>query len=161
MTEEIKIRKAEKKDFEEYFKLKLLFSKYHINIAGRFGIPLFDIEIPKKAKEKIQFFKRIRKIKGRLFIAEFKNKSVGYMYGYISKDKYTKKEFGYIAEVYVFDKYRNKCVFNELEKKMIHFFKNKKMKHVTLFVMNKNTKTHKIYEKKRYKVADFFMYKKI
>lgn len=115
-------------------------------------------------KEISREFSRIIKRKDFLFLkAVSDGKIVGFLFCEIRKDLplFTQKFFGRIEDIYILPKYRRGGICSALISESIKWFKQNKIKEVTVGVRPKNMPAIKAYEKSRFKEYRMHMRKMI
>ncbi|MBL7147360.1 MAG: GNAT family N-acetyltransferase [Nanoarchaeota archaeon] len=156
------IRKAKKEDFEDCFKLELEYAKYNNKIV----IPKsFQYSLSKKERRK-QFNKKIKKINTLFLVMHDKNKIVGFFIGNIDKlntngFKFKESKVGYLENVFITKKYRNKSYFSKFMKIFYDYLKKNKIKYCVLHVDIKNKKVIEAYNKWGFVVQEYKMVGKI
>lgn len=141
----IKIRKANEKDFNQIAKLEMAWEKEHIS---------WGVKHPSK-KELLKHIK-----KDIVYVAENNQGLVGHIIGKINKAKKERDwagikkgtSYGYIDGIYIKKRYRNKEMGKLLIKKLLANFKDKKIKVVELKAVNKDLRRLvRFYEKVGFK----------
>jgi len=156
----MKIRKAKKKDFEEYFKLEKEFCKYNNKIT-----PFIKCALIKK-KIKKNFTRKLNK-KNKIFLVIDDGKNLqGYLFGeieYLNKYgyKYNLDKRGYLENTYITEKYRGQGYFFKMFKQFIAYLKKHKIKYCALHVETNNKKSIKTYESIGFKIDSHRMTKRL
>ncbi len=151
----VKIRKAVKKDFKEYLKLKEDSLREYSKIANQ-KIPI-DI---KKIKKEFNFI--LKSPKQSILIAEENKKMKGYLiytlliYSFQFSDKK-----GYVDDLFVDKRYRKKGLATSLINKFIKILKGKGIKKCKLGVNIKNKTALNLYKKLGFKITRYEMDKKL
>jgi len=142
----MKIRRANKKDFEEYYHLKNEDFKEYSKLIGA--------KITSTKKESKKEFDRILSSKEDfLFFAE-ENEIIGFLHGTIKRNTQGKANIEYL---YVKRNYRKKGIAKELIKTFTNFAIEKKAKRIFLKVSINNLKAINLYKKLNFKMIDYFM----
>lgn len=146
----VKIRKATLKDARAVARLIEELTKFEKRIDATFktldGKQLDEFEAYTK--------RAIRGGKGRfILVAEAEGKLIGYLYGEVRPRPrvFTIKQIGFINDLFVLPKYRNKGIGKMLTEKALKIFRKKKLKHVCLNAMSGNENALKAYEKLGFK----------
>jgi len=105
------------------------------------------VELSKKAskelgwgKESIKDFKRLfKRNKNLIWIAEDKNKMIGFLYGdlILRKGILKRKKVLELASIYIIKEYRNKGIATKLTKEFLNVWKKSNYKGVICFATNK------------------------
>lgn len=152
------IRKAEKKDFEDYFKFNKIFNKemdsYEFNIFKG---------LDKKVSQK-RFLKRIKHKNWLILVAEDKKKLIGFFEGEIEDKnqkgyKFKIRYIGYVNNVFVKNGWRKKEIFTKFQLEFERYLKSKEIKHCCLHVNSINVSALKSYEKMNFKIDEYKMLK--
>ncbi len=142
----IKIRKANKKDFEAFWKLEKEFREYNNKheIIESFKYKLVKPKIKKYylkiIKPKINFF---------IFLEE-NGKTIGYLFGVCGKrqnGQIYKGGWGYLDMIFISEKYRGKGYAKLLINEFLKFLKRRKIKICTLHTDSYNKSAIKAYKK--------------
>lgn len=149
----MKIRKATKKDFEEYYPLKVEESKEYAKIIGK------KIKIPSKASLKKEFLGFVSKRNSYVSFVEDKKEIVAYMNFLIYKNIWS--QCSYIEDIFVLKNHRGKGYAKELVSELIKILKNKKINQIILSVNIKNSPAIKLYKKLGFEITKYDMRKKI
>lgn len=148
----MKIQNAAKKDFEEYYKLKMEdFNEYS---------KLIGMKITSTKKESNTEFNRILSSKNDLLLLmKEKNKIIGFVHGTIIKiSDFTKANIEYL---YVTKEYRRKGVAEKLIKEFIKIAKSEKAKKLFLKVNINNENAIRLYKKLNFEITNYVMAKKL
>ncbi|MEM4330552.1 MAG: GNAT family N-acetyltransferase [Candidatus Pacearchaeota archaeon] len=96
--------------------------------------------------QKILSLKNLKIIKKRgcIILAIDKSKIIGYLAGIIEEDLY--ERFGYIGEVFISKKFRNKGISTKLKDKFIEFLKSKNINLCRIDV-NPDNSAQEVYKK--------------
>jgi len=147
------LRKAKKKDFGEYLKLKREEEKEYSQII-REKIPHLS------KKEYTKDFNDIFSSKNNILLVAEENKKVaGFLYGTFQGKK--NKGKGYIEVIFVSKKHRNCGIASNLIKDFIKSTKNKGYHKIQLSVNIKNINALKLYEELGFKIFKYELKKKI
>ena len=144
----MKIRKATKKEFEDYSRLRKESTKEYSKISGE-KIILSNKLIKERFKELLSSPKRL------LLFAGENDKKVGYLAGEFFK------RFGYVDDVFTSKRYRNKDIATSLIKEFSNKLKRRKIKKLRLGVNIKNKKAILLYKKLGFKLAHYEMDKEL
>lgn len=144
----MKIRRAKKEDFEEYYKLYKEFEKEYSKIS------LEKISISKQFVKK-QFKE---KLKNYFLVAQMNNNLVGYFEGEIQRYGSYKK--GYLGDVFVLKKFRGEGIASNFKDIFINYLKKRKIKDLFLDV-NKKNKVLGLYKKWGFEIVKYRMHKNI
>ncbi len=144
----MEIRKAGLRDYEQIrdMQTNFLFEEYK----------RFDKDINKNYP-KTYMPKRIKKnLKSKnivYFVAQDKNKAVGFIGGEIEKAHafWRFKKVGYLFQLYVIPSYRRKGLGKKLTKAILDWFKKRKIKWIKLHVYSNNPRAHSLYKKLGFK----------
>ncbi len=135
----MKIKKATKKDFKEYLKMKREEEKDLSKRAGR------KINYPKNSILKKQFKKSLFSKKDLILVVEENNKLIGYIHGSYFKNPY--ELGGYVEDIFVLKEFRRRGIAKGLINEFIKILKKKKYRIIQLSVNVKNKNAIKLYEK--------------
>jgi len=146
----IKIRKAKKKDFENFFKLqKEFFQQYR-------AVSRYPIKALSKKDCKKEFSSRFGK--NRFFyVAECNKELIGYLFGIIEESVYGR--WGIIEDLFITKKFQGKGIATLLKDKFITILKNKQIKYCKIDVNPENKKAIKVYHKWGFRVDKYRMTK--
>ena len=146
----IKIRKAKKEDIDAIAELNKKLFDFHRS---------FD-KYYKSGSEYKKTFKKylssvIRKRGIKILVAEDDNKIIGYFIGTIERAwPFTiPKKIGKISDGFIEEKYRGLGIGREMFNELIHWFKKNKVKHVLIYVDERNKLGMKVW--KRFKFKEF------
>jgi ribosomal protein S18 acetylase RimI-like enzyme len=153
MTEKMKLRKARKSDWEEYYKIKIEESEEYEKIIGR------KINIPSKNKLKKEFEGFIENLDLIMFVIEVNQNLGGYINCKIHKSFWVKR--GYIDDIFVLKEYRRRGCGGELINEFVNFLKKKKIKELELSVNPRNENAIRLYAKMGFEIAKYQMRKKL
>lgn len=163
----MKIRKATKEDFEDYYELQKEFSELEKRLGKRgdkISTHILKGE-SKKGKprrgDKNEFIKRVKRKDAIFFAVEENGKMIAYLFGVISNLHPLKIKCGHIGDLIISKKYRGKGIATKLEKEFIKWLKKKRIKWGELNVSWYNFEARKTYEKLGYKNADLKMIKEL
>lgn len=86
---------------------------------------------------------------GIVFVAEDNGQIIGYSLGFIKNEIpiFKIKQYGYISDMYVSKKYRNKGISSKLKDEMIAWFKGKGVEYASIGFYADNREAHEIYNK--------------
>ncbi len=160
----MKIRKARKEDFEQYYKLDKKFGEFDkICVIKNYRKYLeWDDKLAKREKKKD--FEKIIKKKNTLFLVAEDNKNlIGFIIGEIyNRPKFYKiKKNGFIGDIFVTKKHRGKGIALKLKNKLFKWFKDNKIKSIRLNVFSENKYAIKIYKKWGFKILSYDMWKEL
>jgi ribosomal protein S18 acetylase RimI-like enzyme len=153
----MKIRKAKLEDLDEVVKLSLE-EERHFKRQEKDDIYALK---NKRSHVKIAKNKIIKKEKV-VVVAEDNGKLVGYLYGGIWRTpscKITKR--GVLDDIFILTKYRDKGTGTKLAEAFFNWLKERKIKHIVLYVSKINEKAIKLYERIGFKINYFEMLKKL
>ncbi|MBD3304218.1 GNAT family N-acetyltransferase [Candidatus Woesearchaeota archaeon] len=162
----MKIRKAQKKDLDEIYKLCLELFKSEDASSSKVGKFLRKLRLRRvdfKSSTKKELLRELRQKDSLYLVAEKDGELVGYIRGEIFnvKDPFFKpQKIGYLHAMVTKKEYRSKGVSNKLYAEMLKWFKKKKCAAVSLEVFATNPAV-KVYKKWGYKIATYKMWKKI
>ena len=139
----MRIRKATKKDFSEYLRLKREEEVYFAELLDkRFSIS--------DAEYKKEFFTILKSKKSILLVDEERGIIVGFLYGTFFKNLYDSG--GFIEVIYVEKDHRRKGVATELMREFTKIVKKKRLKKIQLSVNVKNVEAFEFYKKIGYEL---------
>lgn len=140
----MKIRLADKNDFEEILSLVMKNMEYHMKMNKQDWEPIEDI----KREEAKELKEDLKDPKTKIFIAEEDNGSVGYInLSLHKKNPYTKtRRKGEIDDLFVLKKFRKKRIGKALVRNALEYFRSKSVKSVSLSVNSQNIPALKFYE---------------
>lgn len=150
------IRKAKKEDFEDYFKLELEYTKYNNKLV----IPkTFQYSLTKKERQ-IKFNKKIKKVGTLFLVVQDEKDVVGFFIGNIDKlsingFKFKESKVGYLENVFITKKYRDKGYFSEFMKIFYTYLKKNKVKYCTLHVDINNKKAIESYKRWNFFIQEY------
>lgn len=136
----MKIRKANKKDFNKLVELGLELLKYEMKLGLHYKIDKETIDYVKKDTKEL-----LRKKDFAIFVAEKDNKIIGFISGMIKilLPIYKRRREGFMLDAFVEKQYRGKDVGSSLLKELEKWFKFKKINFVTTEVYRYNKKALK------------------
>jgi GNAT superfamily N-acetyltransferase len=149
---DIIIRKANIKDIDILVKMWKEFMKLHDEamIAKNPKIKPY-VKLRKDAPELFRKFssQQIKSEKGLVLIAEVNGKPAGYVLSLIKSNipVYELSELGYISDMYVKKEYQGLGLSSKLKDETVKWFKEKKIKHMSLRVYYDNDHARQVYEK--------------
>ena len=143
------LRKAKKKDFESYLKLRTAATREYSKLIGK------KLHIEPRNNVKRDFYKSLSSGKFVLLIFEDKGAIVAYLNGSFNGEK------GIIDYLYVDKKYRGRGVAKSLINKFLSMLKSKKIKLCKLKVNVKNRLAIGLYKNLGFKVSSYEMNKKV
>jgi ribosomal protein S18 acetylase RimI-like enzyme len=149
----MKIRKARKEDFEEYYRLKVEESKEYVIIIGK------HINIPLKKDLKKEFFEFIGKKNKRGYLSFEAKKLAGYMLVSVYNNIWSK--YGYIEDIFVKKEFRKKGIATQLVLEFLNYVKSNKINKVYLSVNLKNNNAINLYKKIGFEITKYNMEMKI
>jgi len=139
------IRKAKKEEFDEIYKLlKQLWP---------------DKRLTKNKIEEI-FLKRLKDKKAELFVLKKENNVIGYG-SLVYHDDFMHGKTGFIGELVIEEKQRNKGYGSELLKNLIKKAKENYCKYIDLNSAVYRRKAHRFYKKQGFKKEAYYFIKKI
>lgn len=129
----MEIKRLPKKKF---IKIRRLLEKIYIYQAGHFDKLL---EANKKNLEKTykQNKKQVNKRKCAIFVAQDGSKLIGFVLGDVEQEYY-KVPIGFIWQLFVEEKYRNKGIGTALLKRMLEWFKERGAQHAQIGALSSN-----------------------
>jgi len=152
----MKIRKATKRDLKSLNELQLELANYEYFLCK-------TLKKPESVKKKYyaNYKKKMRKKDCVFFVAVDRKKIVGYILGEIETPEHQHifNKRGYIVDAFVLKEYRRKGVGEELFKKLIKWFKSKKIKWIKVAVYANNFNSIKFWEKMGFKEYVIWMTK--
>lgn len=148
----IKIRKANKQDFEEFFELEEEFMEYN-NKNEKIKYFKYKLE---KSKIKKNFLKKIKDKNYLCLFLEDNKKAIGFLIGEIESFRkygyiYSAEKIGYLENIFIKEQYRGKRYVKLLFNELLKYFKKNKIKISTLHVDSLNLSAIKAYKKLGYK----------
>ena len=155
---EIKITLAKLKEIKEISKLAVMFEDEQFKTIDKSKKNVLRLERRKKNAQKIlegDLKKIFKKKNCRIFVAKDGEKVAGYMWvsirdnaGFARVKRYGRLNFAYIKK-----EYRGKRIFSNFIESSIKWFKQKKIKIVTLQTRPENKKALSIYKKKGFVIS--------
>ena len=142
----MKIRKANKKDFEEFYQMRV--DWYNED----------KLKVPSRKEIKKEFDKNISSKDNLLLFAEDKE-ILGFLHGTITKNLWVKR--GRIEDVYIKKKFRGKGIGTEIINYFIDWLKLRKFDKVNLMVQADNKRAFKLYSKMGFKLIQHYLSKKL
>jgi ribosomal protein S18 acetylase RimI-like enzyme len=143
----MKIRKATPKDFQKLKEIKTEFFLWECKMDDRVN--------PDYAKRNlgVRLGINLRQKNVVFFIAEDNGKIVAYAGAQIEKNypPNVEKFRGHLFNLYVRKEYQSKGIGTKLIKKVLAWFKEKKITDLKIMVYSKNEGAHKLYERMGYK----------
>lgn len=143
----IKIRKANKKDFEAFWKLQKEFMDDNNKDEIVEGFKYSMI----KSKIRKNFLKILKDKNSLLIFLQDDGGVMGFLEGYISNMKKTgyfyKEKWGYLQDIFISAKYRGKGYARLLINEFLKFLKKRKIKICTLHTDSYNKSAIKLYNK--------------
>ena len=149
----MKIRKATKKDFEEYYKLKQDETEEYSRLIKK------RMKLPPKSKLKKEFNTFLSDKNTFIFVIEEDNKLIAYFQGSLLKSIW--ENFGYIDDIFVSRKFRRQGLGTKLIKNFIKILKSKKIKKIRIGVNSENKKALLLYKKLGFKITHYEMDKRL
>ncbi len=148
----IKIRKAKRKDFEDFLKLKKESIKEYSNLIKE--------KINAKEEQiKKEFYKMISSKNNIVLVLNNDKNLIGFLIGSIIKNIW--QNSGYIDDVFVLKKFRKNRLASNLIKEFIKILKVKGIKKCRLGANIKNKNALKLYKKLGFKIVRYEMDLKI
>src|SRR3989338_8934537 len=133
----MKIQKATKKDFKEYYYMNNeMLKEYSETIRKKIQI------LGEKKSGKI--FKKIISNKKSCLLLAKEREACGYLYGTIFENPFNTG--GYIEDIMVLKKYRKKKIGRKLIKEFANILKKRKLNKILLSVNIKNKKAFNLYK---------------
>ena len=149
----MKIKAATKKDFDKINELDEKICLYEKKFDPLIRVGKFE---KKNVKEIFKFKDK------KAFLAVENNKVVGHIIGWMEKRKlYNNINVGFICDIFVERKFRNKGIGGALMKEMMKWFKKKGARYEELHVYTGNKKAQKLYKQAGFKEYDKVMRLKI
>ena len=137
------IRKATKRDLNRLNELQLALANYEYVFCKTLKKPE---SVKKKYKE--NYRKKMRSKNSVFFVAEDKKRIIGYILGEIETPEhphiYNKR--GYVVDAFILREYRRKGVGEQLFKKLMKWFKSKKVKWIKVAVYANNFNSYKFWQ---------------
>lgn len=149
----MKIRKATKRDFEGYYKLKQDEAKEYSKLIKK------RMKLPSRSKLKKEFNTFVSDKNTFIFVIEEDNKLIAYSQGSLLKSIW--ENFGYIDDMFVSRKFRRQGLGTKLIKNFIKLLKSKKIKKIRLGVNSENKKASILYKKLGFKITHYEMDKRL
>lgn len=148
----LSIRKASLKDIPTIVNMWKEFMAFYKNTIIKQDPKLKPYLRKKKNIESIfkKFVeKHIHSKNGMVHIAEVDSKPVGYSVTFIKHNFpfFYLKKIGYISEIFVKKKFRGMEISSKLKDKAIKWFREKKIKYISIAVYDDNKLAHSIYKK--------------
>jgi [ribosomal protein S18]-alanine N-acetyltransferase len=158
----MKLRKAKKEDFEEYYKLEVEYTKYNNSLEKEKKLRYKVV----KTEQKKSFLKNLKKRNKLFLVLEEEGNLFGYLYGTIEKGAYPGyrsgvKKLGYLENIYVSKKIRAKGFGRKLIDEYLKFLKEKKIQYVFLHAVIPNKIALEFYKKLKFTPIEYKMMKKI
>jgi GNAT superfamily N-acetyltransferase len=148
--DEVKIRKATRRDLPQLLNLSKELRRYHRRFSG------FEA-LHKDARKRWTKFalKNIRSPNGLVLVAEQDNKLIGYALGLVKKNIpiYKLEKIGHFSDLFVTSSLRGKGVASLLKKEMFKWFRAKKLPMAKIHVHAENNYARAVY--KKWKFNDF------
>ena len=146
------IRKANIKDVELLVQMWKEFMKLHdAAVIAKNNRIKPHLKLKKDAHERFRKWtiQLIKSKKGLITIAEVDGKPAGYTLSLIKKNIpiFALDELGYISDMYVKKEYQGLGISSKLKDAAVKWFKEKKIKHISLRVYYDNEHARKVYEK--------------
>lgn len=156
----IKIVNYKKEDKEDLRRLIIGLRQFESGI-DTWKFYKFDKEYEKKAIEKL--LKNVEEKEGKIYLAKFDGKIIGFIAGYIVPDKgnfeiYNWKR-GYVDELYIDEKYRTQGIGKKLLEKIEKYFKSKKCDIFGLDIVAANKGAEEFYKKQGLEERSLFLSK--
>lgn len=132
--EEVKIRRCGAKDLDLILEFSRKLHEFEKKIYHNYKeFSDFEEELQKFLKKKLRSDKSI------FLLAEMNGKPVGMAYGWMRSTFFLRdKEIGYLAEIWVEEKYRKEGIGKRLVEEMLRWFKDKGVKLVRTEVLEGN-----------------------
>jgi len=159
---EIRIRKADSKDFDAYFALQKEFRELEKKLSKKEKIIGFYLKFKSSKAEEIKRFNKMLKKKDSIFlVAEENSRVIGYLQGYLEPFKPFKFKRGYLHDIIVSKKYRKQGIATKLHNAFLKWLKKKNIKFISLVVDWVNKDAIKAYERWSYRNQSIRMVKEI
>jgi len=146
------IREAKLKDLQQLYKLRRIFAKFHDDLMIRKNPKVKPYR--KKVKNITYFMRRkleasIRAKNKAIIVAEDDSKILGYCMLEIKRNSpgFKLERVGHINQIFVRKEFRGKGIGSELMKAAVKWFKERKIKHLSLKVYAGNEKAYDIYKR--------------
>jgi len=159
------IREIKKNELDYLWNFEKENRIYDKRILGKKFWPFYISKI--NEKERINWLGDIKKSfknkNTKIFVVEEKGELLGYAWINIHFLDYLKpnKKVGYINEFFLTGKIRSKGISKKLMNEVMKWFKQKKIKFVSLCVFSKNEKVVEIYKKFGFEPFSIYMKKRI
>lgn len=144
----MKIRKATEKDLESLNELQIALAKYETKFCD-------ILKDPETVGE--QYFKhyeeKIKREDCAFFVAEENTRIIGYILGETDTPEhhYIYEKRGYLADIFVLEKYRGRGIGEELTKRLLEWFKARGMRWIIVGAYTDNVPAIKFWKKMGFK----------
>jgi len=161
----MEIREIKKGELDFLWNFEKENRKFDEEVLGDKFSPFYISEINEKEKKSWsdELKKSFKKSDVKIFVAEEKNKIVGYIWTNTHFLEYLnpKKKVGYVNEMFVTKKFRGKGISTKLMVKSMEWFKSQDIEYVSLCVFTGNKDAVEIYKKFGFELFSGYMRKKI
>ncbi len=149
----MRIRKAKREDFEDYYKLKKEEEKEYPEIIQE-KVPTLS-----KREYKKDFDEIFSSRNNLLIIIEEKESMVGFLYGRMYRSRKNSK--GYIEVIFISKEFRRKGLARNLIRRFTEILKGKRYNKIQLSVNQKNIGAVKLYKRLGFKILKYEMEKSL
>lgn len=149
----MKIRKGTKKDFDEYYRMKVEECKEYSKIRGK------KIEIPKKEQVKENFYKILEMKEGLFLVVEKEKQLIAYLQGLVYKNIWS--NCGYVEQIFTDKRFRKKGTATNLIEYFKKALKKEKIHQILLSVNVKNKTAFRLYKKLGFEITKYEMKMKV
>ena len=143
----MKIRKAVKKDFDQYLRLRKEDIEEYSKIAGE------RIALNQESRIKKEFDGMSKSKYHLILVAEKDKQLIGYLTGSVTKNIW--QHSGYIDDIFTSEKFKREGVGMCLIKTFIKFLKVKDIRKCKLEVNRKNKLAMKLYKKLGFRITSY------
>lgn len=148
----MKIRKATKKDFEDYLRLKIEDVTAYSKIIKR------KLKIPSKEFVKKEFNESIENKNSIILFVE-EREVFGYLAGNFLKNSWN--NFGYIGDIFIVSNLRKKGLGTKLMREFERICKKKNLEEIRLDVSIKNKEAISLYKKEKFEIIKYNLRKRL
>lgn len=145
------IRKARQSDLKAVSTLWKEFARYFDGLAVGNKTLAPHMKRKRGAPESFMRWARrhIGSKRGALFLAEVDGRPVGYSFIYIKRNPGITKidTFGYVEDLFVRERFRGQGISSQLMNESMKWFLHRKIRHISLHVLDENHIPRTIYEK--------------
>ena len=155
---DITFRNLKARDWPEIRKLSDEFQRYNLKLTRKFDRSHIFFERPFTKKDFLKILRR----KDKLYVAAlYKEKIIGFAYAQtVPDERYKSKSVGWLSEIFITKKYREKGVADNIWDEIFEWFKLKKVSFIKLNVLCNNEHAIKVYKKWGFKPYTMIMSRK-